>query len=198
MATSFVLKTIGLIAGLLCVEHFFLRRQAPLAQALYARDAETRLERAYFGVLLLNCVLSSVVLLLLGFRVSRAREECTQMAKLNKDPDAEARFGYPKLYAEGFSAEARKFNCVQRGHQQAFETLSGFLVCSLIGGLGFPVSCALGGCLWSYARWQWFSGYASGVPSNRYSDFFSRGIWSGYLLQIVAALVVCVGKVARL
>lgn len=193
MATSFLLKTLGPITALLCGEHFYLRLRPELAP-LYARDPGTGLEKAFFFVLLFNCVVSSVVLLVLGFRVSKARSECTEIAKSNKDPDAEARFSYPKLYAEGFSAEAKKFNCVQRGHQQALETLTGFIACSLIGGLVFPVSCAMGGALWSVARWQWFNGYASGVPSNRYADFFSRGIWSGYLLQIVAAVSVCVIK----
>ena len=61
------------------------------------------------------------------------------------------------MYAEGFSEHAREFNCIQRGHQQALETYPSFLILSLFGGLRFPVTAALGGVLWNYARLKWYN-----------------------------------------
>lgn len=98
----------------------------------------------------------------------------------------------PKLYAEGFSARAKKFNCVQRGHQQALETYPQFLALSFIGGLRFPLTCAAGGALWCYARLKWSEGYATGNPSDRYSHFLSVGIWVGLLIQLLAAFIVSI------
>jgi hypothetical protein len=39
------------------------------------------------------------------------------------EKDAEARYSLPNLYVEGGTKWAKAFNCVQRSHQQAFETL---------------------------------------------------------------------------
>jgi len=108
--------------------------------------------------------------------------------KKKGDADAEARFSYPKLYAEGFSAEAKAFNCVQRGHQQALETYPVFVVLSIIGGLAHPIASSLGGLLWCLARVGWAKGYATGEPEKRYSDFWAPHIWTGLLVQLITAL----------
>lgn len=57
-----------------------------------------------------------------------------------------------RRYAAGDSENAVKFNCVQRGHQQALETYPMFLVLSIIGGIKHPVTTALAGVLWIHAR----------------------------------------------
>ena len=54
----------------------------------------------------------------------------------------------------GDSDEAKTFNCIQRGHQQALETYTSFVVLSLIGGLKFPVLSAMSGLVWGVARIQ--------------------------------------------
>jgi MAPEG family len=108
-----------------------------------------------------------------------------------------SRFALPKLYAEGFSEEAKQFNCVQRGHQQALETYSQFLGLSLIGGISFPVSATIGGIMWSYARLTWANGYATGEPGNRYSHWASRWIWTGLLVEMTAAAATAVKLVIQ-
>ena len=92
------------------------------------------------------------------------------------DADAEARFSYPKMYAEGFSEHATSFNCIQRGHQQALESYPMFLALSMVGGIQYPLTCAAGGALWNYARFKWAEGYATGDPSQRYSHWSSKGV----------------------
>ena len=102
----------------------------------------------------------------------------TFQALKDGDTDAEARFSYPKMYAEGFSEHATSFNCVQRGHQQALESYPMFLALSLVGGIQYPLTCAAGGALWNYARFKWAEGYATGDPSQRYSHWASKGVRS--------------------
>ena len=59
---------------------------------------------------------SMFTLITLGMGVGWAREKYAETARKNDDADAEDRFSYPTLYAEGPSIEAKAFNCVQRGH----------------------------------------------------------------------------------
>lgn len=116
---------------------------------------------------------TTVTLLILGFKVGAARNEYKEKAlkedyepanccnlfylfgygKKQQEEKITANFSLPKLYAEGFSVNAKKFNCVQRGHQQAMETYPQFVALSLIAGLQFPVSAALAGLFWNYARY---------------------------------------------
>ena len=61
-----------------------------------------------------------------------ARKKCIEQAKAEGDKNAEERFSYPKLYAEGFSESAKLYNCVQRSHQQALESYPQFLGTNVI------------------------------------------------------------------
>ena len=99
-----------------------------------------------------------------------------ELAKKKGDRDAEARYSHPKLYAEGFSQEAKAFNCHQRAHQQALETYPNFVVCSIIGGMRHPLLTSLAGLLYIVARVKWAKGYATGDPMNRYR---ASGGWAG-------------------
>ena len=92
------------------------------------------------------------------------------------------------MYAEGFSKLSKYFNCVQRGHQQALETFPQYLILSLIGGYHYPIVSTAAGILWSFARWKWAEGYATGNPSERYSKFLSTGIWTSLAILIVASI----------
>jgi glutathione S-transferase len=102
------------------------------------------------------------------------------------DKDAEARYSYPKMYAEGFDEHSTAFNCVQRSHQQALETYPMFLAASLVGGMQYPLTVAAGGAWWAYARLQWAEGYALGAD-KRYGHWAAKGIWTGLLAPLVAA-----------
>jgi hypothetical protein len=116
------------------------------------------LPRAYFLVVLVNAVVSSVLVVFQGFAVGVKRSDCIAKAKKDGDEHAEERYAYPKLYAEGFSKVAREFNCYQRSHQQAYETYPQFLVLSMLGGITFPITTAVFGAFWCYSRKVWAEG----------------------------------------
>ena len=64
------------------------------------------------------------------------------------------------------SQNADEFNYVQRGHQNALESYTGYLALSLLGGLKHPIPVAIGGLAWSIGRILYMEGYKSG-PENR-------------------------------
>ena len=74
---------------------------------------------------------------------------------------------YPLLYAEGDSANAREFNCVQRGHQNMLETWAPVTTLMLLSGLHFPCSAAVLGVVWTAARIIYANGYATGKPNGQ-------------------------------
>ena len=55
---------------------------------------------------------------------------------------------------------------VTSGHQHALESYPQFLALSLIGGIKFPISCAVGGLLWNYARLK--VSIANAISVDRY------------------------------
>ena len=83
---------------ILLVEVFFLREKF---QTLYSPSAVFPfLPKAYGGVIIVNLVLTSILMLVLGFKVGKARSYFLEKAKKNgEDKDAEARYSLPKLYA---------------------------------------------------------------------------------------------------
>ena len=191
MATSFVMKTIVPIVLLLSFETYYLKEEKTLSK-LYTDSKVSGIPLSYGFVLLVNVVFSSIVLLLLGFKVADARKIFKEKAKKDGDENSEARYSYPKLYAEGFDNHSTAFNCVQRGHQQALETYSSFVLLGLVGGIDFPVIVSFAGLFWCYSRMQWAQGYATGDASRRYDHWSSRGIWSALLLNLCAAFVVSI------
>jgi len=92
----------------------------------YKPSSVAQLPRLYGAVIIVNLVVAGLTIIALGFKVSAARKNIAAKALANGDKDAEIRFNVPKMQAEGFSAEATLFNCIQRGHQQALETLPHF------------------------------------------------------------------------
>ena len=65
---------------------------------------------SYGLVILINVVASSFMMMYLSFIPGGARKKYMEIAMKKGDKDAEARFSLPKLYAEGFSQEAKEFN----------------------------------------------------------------------------------------
>jgi len=92
----------------------------------------------------------------------------------------------------GFSAEATLFNCIQRGHQQALETLPHFFVLSMISGIHFPATTTITGLIYIFSRWQWAKGYATGNAKDRYSLFMSKNIWSTVLFLLLSSSYIAV------
>ena len=73
----------------------------------------------------------------------------------------------PKMYLEGDSKEAKAFNCVQRGHQNALEWLAPVQVMTLANAAAYPIaSSALCG-VWTIGKLLYIRGYASGDPDRR-------------------------------
>lgn len=97
------------------------------------------------------------------------------------------------MYAEGTSADAVAFNCVQRGHQQALETFPTFLACSLLGGVRHPVLATAAGLVYIRARNTWARLYAEGGASNRYASAWSVYIWRTLVGVSVASLSFAAG-----
>jgi len=105
----------------------------------------------YGYVIASNVIGSFVTVFYLGFKVSKARTKY-------KVP-------YPTMYTN--EPEKEVFNCVQRGHQNALETLPHFLALSLIGGLKHPIITSIGGAVWCVGRLLYARGYATGDPEKR-------------------------------
>ena len=145
----------------------------------------------YGAVLCVNVVASSFMMMYLSFIPGGARKKFMEKAKAAGDKDAEARYSLPKLYAEGFTEEAKQFNCHQRAHQQALETYTNFVVCSLIGGVRQPLITTIAGIVYIIARVKWAKGYTTGSdPMNRYkaSGGWGMHIWTSLLTTFVCAL----------
>eukprot|EP00298_Acanthocystis_sp_HF-20_P026614 c4408_g1_i1.p1 GENE.c4408_g1_i1~~c4408_g1_i1.p1 ORF type:complete len:197 (-),score=73.86 c4408_g1_i1:46-636(-) len=183
MAAGMIAKFFPPLAGLCYGENYLTKNYLSGTKA--GESVSLQVPRLYGLVLAVNVIGGSFVLVALGTKVGMARRKYLEAAKKKGDADAEARFSYPKLYAEGFSEEAKLFNCVQRGHQQALETYPSFLACSLVGGLTQPLMTSFGGLLWCIARLRWAKGYATGEPNNRYADFWAPHIWTALLIQFV-------------
>uniref|UniRef100_A0A7S4EU90 Glutathione transferase n=2 Tax=Chrysotila carterae TaxID=13221 RepID=A0A7S4EU90_CHRCT len=179
LAKNFIPPTV------LCVlERLYLPKFLP---SLTALSPLLPVPKLYGSVILINVIGSAFFTVFLGVKVGGARKAAIEKAKKEGDPDAEARFSYPKMYAEGFSAEAKQFNCVQRAHQHTLETYTSMIAMSLIGGLTQPVVTALAGLLWIVARAKWSAGYSTGEPGNRYdrSGGWGRHIWTALLWLII-------------
>mmetsp|Transcript_24208 Transcript_24208/g.24821 ORF Transcript_24208/g.24821 Transcript_24208/m.24821 type:complete len:197 (-) Transcript_24208:96-686(-) len=185
MALSLALQSIPLSIASLYLESNILPDYLP--SFLFNNSIEIPLKTSYGGVIIVNVVLSGLYLVILGFKVGSARKKYTEKAIKDGEENAEQRYNLPNLYADGNTENARLFNCVQRGHQQALETYPQFLAFSLIGGLRFPIFTTINGLLWIYARAKWAEGYATGNPNNRYSHWASRGIWHSLIFGICAA-----------
>ncbi|KAE8685455.1 Detected protein of confused Function [Hibiscus syriacus] len=107
-----------------------------------------------FGYVVIVVVLYSFLNLWMSIQVGKARKRYKVF--------------YPTLYAlESDNKDANLFNCVQRGHQNSLEMMPMLFVLVILGGMGHPrVSAALG-LFYIVARYFYFTGYATGDPSNR-------------------------------
>ncbi|KAG8460347.1 hypothetical protein KFE25_011838 [Diacronema lutheri] len=180
MATSILTKSIAASVAACATEFAICSKLGLLGVAC----APLGLPAAFSAVVAVNLVGSTFTLMGLGFKVSKAREE----------------YGveYPTMYATGTDAKSTKFNCTQRGHQQALETYTSFVACSLIGGITHPYFVAAAGIAWIVGRWKWAGGYATGDPKARYESFWSRFIWFSLLGVMTAAMSTAVRAVTGL
>ncbi|KAM0957551.1 hypothetical protein ACFX2J_025441 [Malus domestica] len=107
-----------------------------------------------YGYVVLAVVLYTFLNFWMAAQVGRAR-------KRYKVP-------YPTMYAsESENKDAKVFNCVQRGHQNSLEMMPMFFVLLVLGGLKHPCISATLGFLFTFTRYFYFKGYATGDPMNR-------------------------------
>lgn len=78
---------------------------------------------------------------------------------------------------------------MQRGHQNSLESYPGFLALLLVAGVGFPLTAAISGAVYSLGKVVYFNGYATGDPNKRLMGSFSYfGLFT--LMGCVARLAV--------
>lgn len=142
MALTFIATSVLPIAAIVAAEVFIFPSKIPF---VYEPSKIDFLPKGFSLVIIVNVVISAIIMVYLGLIVAGARTTSKAKAAKDGDKDAEERYSYPKLYAEGFSVHAKQFNCVQRGHQQALETYTAYVALSLVGGIRFPVTTTLAG-----------------------------------------------------
>ena len=145
-----------------------------------------------FGITPLILSGMSFWILVHGFSaVNSARKRFSEQAKKDGEKDVDERYGLPNLYAQGTSKNARGFNCVQRSHQQIFETYPQMCLLSMVGAVHYPITTAV--TLTTYCTGRYFlsQGYASaeGDANKRYSHPLASFTWYGYISTIVVAAV---------
>jgi len=78
---------------------------------------------------------------------------------------------YPDLYATKDNCPneeyRKKFNCVQRAHQNSLENYPAYLGLLTLAGLKFPITAAAFGASYLVGRIGYFEGYSSGNPDKR-------------------------------
>lgn len=70
--------------------------------------------------------------------------------------DVDERFQYPNLYAQGTSKHVRAFNCVQRSHQQIYETFTTAVVSGLAASITFPLCAAASTLTYAVGKSSYF------------------------------------------
>ncbi|XP_019182699.1 PREDICTED: microsomal glutathione S-transferase 3-like [Ipomoea nil] len=109
-----------------------------------------------YGYVVIVLVLYCFLNLWMGFQVGTAR-------KKYKVP-------YPTMYAiEAENKDAKLFNCVQRGHQNSLENMPVFFMLMILGGIRHPLISASLGAIYIVSRYGYFTGYATGDPTKRYT-----------------------------
>ena len=138
------------------------------------------------GVPLLLTTGACFWLTLHGFSVGSARSKYMELARKDGEKDVDARYSLPNLYVDGPSKHARAFNCVQRSHQQAFETLPQLLFFTATAALAYPLAAAANVALWLVGRVTWTAGYAQsgGDPAKRYDHPLAFLIFASYMAQV--------------
>jgi glutathione S-transferase len=111
-------------------------------------------------------VFSYVVLTMMGGAVMKGRklhgvEYPNMYASIVTLPDGKVVTNAKDL------ASANTFNCIQRGHQNALESAYAIMTMTVVSGLVFPKTAALGLVMWSAGAYIYSVQYACGDPAKR-------------------------------
>ncbi|GAX12708.1 hypothetical protein FisN_15Hh187 [Fistulifera solaris] len=128
-----------------------------------------------------------------GMKVGAARRKYKELAEKDGETEVAERYDLPNLYAQGTSKHARAFNCVQRAHQQIFETFPQVILSSLVAAWNFPLSTALATTLFCAGRVAFSNGYAAGEgdASQRYSSKLAKYMWHGIVVNTFLGVLSC-------
>jgi glutathione S-transferase len=104
---------------------------------------------------------------------------------------------YPHMYATpGIHKECDAFNRVQRGHQAMFEQLTTFVLCSLIGGLSYPIATTIHITIYNIGRILFLFGYSDTTLDVKDARYKKGGqfLWFGYFGVMYCCVTTC-GKI---
>lgn len=138
------------------------------------------LPEGYGLVILANVVGPAFVMAWLGGRVGSARKRLgVALPAMQAVPGQESSNG-----GKITEAQAREFNCLQRGHHNPLETMSDFRAASLVAGFVNPYVTAGAGLMWMVARVSWALGYDG--KGGRYAGGFKIGLlhWVAFLMVV--------------
>lgn len=105
---------------------------------------------------------------------------------------------YPNLYATpGVHKHADEFNRIQRSHQNFLEMLDSYIAMTLLGGLQYPIACAVGTVCFYAGAIMYQNGYIDtklDVKMARYQK--GGGIkWIGVLISLVSCAALGVNMI---
>lgn len=106
---------------------------------------------------------------------------------------------YPNLYAvPGYHKNADEFNRIQRSHQNMLETLPGFIIMILIGGLKYPIACSIHCMIYNIGCILYQIGYTNmkiDVKNARhsYGGFIK---WIGYIGALYCNIIL-IGNILK-
>ncbi|XP_063900941.1 glutathione S-transferase 3, mitochondrial-like [Zophobas morio] len=110
------------------------------------------------GYVIISGIFSALIPLWAGFNVSRARKE------YNID--------YPQMYADSNDENGKKFNCIQRAHQNVVENISTHYLLLLFSAIFRPEYAAICALIRNLGFITFVCGYSSGDPSKRKQGCF--------------------------
>ncbi|KAF9010355.1 hypothetical protein BDZ89DRAFT_1143535 [Hymenopellis radicata] len=95
---------------------------------------------------------------------------------------SKAKIGYPQMYAEKAeveaSADAYKFNCMQRAHQNTLESINLVTTCTIITALSYPILASFVCGSWVSGRMLYTRAYLTGADLGDLSVVFLKLLWS--------------------
>merc|ERR1712071_746974 len=137
----------------------------------------------------------------MGMSVGFKRYKYKELAKKDGEKDVDARYLLPNLYAQGTSKHVKAFNCIQRSHQQIFETFTTVVLSGMVGAITFPLCTSISTLTYAIGRYYLSKGYSEceGDASKRYKYRVAKYMWYGLLSNVIlgtasCAMIVCGGK----
>ena len=94
---------------------------------------------------------------------------------------------YPNAYATpGYHKDADEFNRIQRSHMNYIENIGGYTTMTLLGGLKYPLACAVGSVCYYVGSYLYQVGYIDTSLDAKDARYKKGGIvkWIGFLISM--------------